>query len=154
MVFLIRFLPVLLLLSGCGPSRPSTNPRINKNGEVIVNSFTIASDWMMYIGIIAMIAGFVFLVGLKMAKTGGQCIIAGFGCFMFAQILESIGVHLYIYMAFFGACILTCGLVYHKAITKGVPWLEKWLNRDLNNDNHIGTVRVDKLDALVEVENV
>ena len=154
MVFFIKLLPFLLLTGCFGSPRTPKNSRIDKNGEEIINSFTLASDWMMYIGIIAMIAGFVFLVGLKMAKTGGQCIIAGFGCFMFAQILESIGTHLYLYMAFFGACMLTCGLIYHKAITVGLPWLEKWSNRDWNSDGHIGTVRVDKLDALEEVENV
>jgi len=141
MVRFLKFLP-LLLLTGCGPSVPRTYRPIDpKTGEEIVNSFTIASDYMMYFGIAAVLIGIVMIIFLKMVKTGGSVIIAGIACFIFAQILNYIGAHL---GKFILAAAVITGLacfLYYKAVTTCVPWLEKLLNVDINRDGHIGSGR-------------
>lgn len=129
---------MLLLLNGCGPGRPDAPRHIDKHGNEIINVWTTASDWFFWIGCVALLIGILLIIFLKMVKTGGLTILAGFAFFMFAQVLASIGEHIVAYSLFFAGCLLTCGFIYYKAITVGVPWLEKLWGKDFNNDGDIG----------------
>ncbi len=131
-------LPLLLLLNGCGPGRPSAPRHVDSSGNEIINVWTQASDWFFWIGCMGLLVGILLIIFLKMVKTGGLTILSGVACFMFAQVLASIGEHIVAYSLFFIGCLLTCGFIYYKAITVGVPWLEKMFKRDFNNDGDIG----------------
>lgn len=134
----LKLLPILFLASCGGPTRPSLYRPLDEHGVEIVNAFTIASDWMMYFGVLAVIAGILMIIFLKMAKTGGSAIIAGIGCFVFAQFLNYVGTHILLFSLAMVAIIILCMFIYYKAVTVGVPWLEKLANKDLNHDGYIG----------------
>ena len=143
MAILLRFLP-LLFLTGCFTPRTPTpgayRPIDPDTGKEIVNAFTIASDWMMYFGVVCMIGSLIVIIALKRPVSGGLGIIGGIGCFVFAQFLNFIGSHIIIFSLGFLALLAVCGYLYFKAVTTGLPWLEKLFKIDFNGDGNLGTL--------------
>lgn len=159
MVYRIVAMLPLLFFSGCGirigPSTSSYRPIDPDTGEPIVNAFTIGADWLMYFGILCIIGGLIAIVWKQKLLTGGSAIISGFLSFLFAQFLNFIGAHILLFSVAFIAFLALCCFLYVKAITTGLPWLEKLFKQDFNNDGHIGTVRKTRDDdiELAALEN-
>jgi len=109
-----------------------------ETGQEIVTALTIASDWLMYFGILFIVGGVLAIVFLKAVKTGGSCIITGFSLFIFAQLLDYIQAHIGLFTCAFIAFVGFGCFIYYKACTVGVPWLEKLANKDFNRDGKIG----------------
>lgn len=142
MFWQFRYVVPLLFISGCGSSRrPSPYRPVDENGVEIINAFTIAADWMMYFGAMAVLAGILMIVFLKMVKTGGISIIAGVACFAFAQVLNYIGAHIALFTCAAAALTGLIGFLYYKAVTTSLPWAEKMCGKDFNRDGIIGFKR-------------
>lgn len=146
MVYLWRIMPLslCLFLNGCGNSRdipnvPSNRPIDPDTGEPIVNAMTIAADWFQYAGITGILIGVLLILFTKMNRIGGCSIIAGVIFLFTSVVLNWIAVHLGWFLLTIGAVTVLSCVLYYKAVTAGLPWLEKLFRYDFNRDGNIGT---------------
>ena len=147
MVYRLVPLSFFLFFSGClgmprSPIPGSYRPIDPATGQEIVNALTIGADWTMYAGILFVIGGILAVIFLKAIKTGGLSVITGVCCLITAQFLNYMAAHIGLLIGLCVTVIVLSGFLYWKAITVGLPWLEKLFDFDFNGDGNIGTLAI------------